>query len=104
MAETARGEATALRLRAEAEADATRLRAEAEALATRALGSARAQAYHDGSAALGAEAYTAMQVATVLAEHKAKLVPDVAVGGAANGGLAEAFMGRLLVGLRPNGS
>jgi uncharacterized membrane protein YqiK len=104
VAEAARGEAAALRLRAEAEADATKLRAEAEAEATRAVGGARAQAYHDGAAALGTEAYTAMQVATVLAEHNAKLVPDVAVGAAANGGLAEAFMGRLLGGLRPNGS
>ena len=104
VAETARGEAAALRLRAEAEADATKLRAEAEAEATRAVGAARAEAYHDGSAALGAEAFTAMQVATVLAEHGVKLVPDVAVGNGASGGLAEAFVGRMLGGLRAPGA
>jgi uncharacterized membrane protein YqiK len=104
MAEAARGEATSLRLRAEAEADATKLRAEAEAIAVRSVGGARAQAYRDGSAALGTGAFTAMQVATVLAEHGAKLVPDVAVGSGASGGLAEAFVGRLLEGVRANGS
>ena len=57
-AETAKGEAAATRLRADAEADATR-----------ALGAARAEAYRQGQEALGAAAYTAMQIATILGEQ-----------------------------------
>ena len=84
---------------AKGQAAATRLRADAEADATRALGAARAQAYKDGREALGPEAYTAMQLATIIGERGIKIVPDIAVsGGAAGGGLAEALMARMLAG------
>jgi uncharacterized membrane protein YqiK len=115
VAEAAKGEASALRLRADAEAgatrvraqadaDSTRLHAEANAEATRAIGAAKAQAYRDGVESLGQGAYTAMQLAATLAENHVKLVPDIAVTGAANGnlgggsGLAEVLMARLLHG------
>jgi uncharacterized membrane protein YqiK len=104
VAEAAKGEATALRLRADAEAGATRVRAQADAEATRAMGAAKAQAYRDGVESLGAGAYTAMQLAATLAENHVKLVPDIAVTSAANGnvaggsGLAEVLMARLLQG------
>jgi uncharacterized membrane protein YqiK len=98
-AEAAKGKASALRLVAEGQAAATRLDAEAQSDATRALGAARAQAYKDGKEALGPEAYTAMQIATIVGERGIKVVPDVAVSGASGGaGLAEALMARMLAG------
>jgi uncharacterized membrane protein YqiK len=87
-AEAAKGQAAAIRLRADAEADATR-----------ALGTARAQAYKEGREALGPEAYTAMQIATIIGERNIKIVPDIAVSGGAGGsGLGEALMARMLAG------
>lgn len=102
VAETAKGEAAALRLRAEAEAGATRTRAAAEAEATRAVGSAKASAYREGVDALGGAAYAAMQLAAVLGENHVKLVPDIAVAGHGGaGGLAEVLIARLLQGADP---
>jgi len=98
-AEQAKGEAAALRFRAQAEADAQRLRGEAEAAATRAIGEGKADAYRLGIAAVGAEGFTAIQIAGVLAEHGVRLVPDIAVSGdGASGGLATAMLGRVLAG------
>ena len=107
VAETARGEASrvrlsaeaeahALRQRAEAQADATRLHGDAEAEATRALGSARAEAYREGVSAMGADAYTSVQLAGILGEHQVKLVPDIAVGSGDGGGLAGVMVAKLL--------
>ncbi len=91
------GEAHALRLRAGAEAEAMRVRADAEAEATRKVGESKAEAYRAGAGSLGTGAYTAMQVATVLAEHQVKLVPEVAVSGSQNGsGLADVLIARML--------
>jgi len=99
VAEQAKGEAAAVRARAEAEADSTRLRGEAEAAATRATGAAKADAYGLGVGAVGAERYTAIQLAGILGENKVKLVPDVAVNGdGAAGGLASVLIGRMLAG------
>jgi uncharacterized membrane protein YqiK len=107
-AEAARGEAAAVRLHAEAQADATRATAQAEAAATRfrgeaegeatrAIGTARADAYKAGVAALGTEAFAAMQLATVLGEHHVKLVPDIAVsGGEGSSRLADVMVGKML--------
>jgi len=95
-AEAARGEAAAVRLMAEGEAEATRRRAEAEADATRATGAAKAEAYRLGIAALGGQAYTALQVSSILAEHQVKLVPEVAVGTDGVTGLVGALLGRML--------
>jgi uncharacterized membrane protein YqiK len=81
---------------AKGEAAATRLRADADADATRALGTARAEAYRQGQEALGPAAYTAMQIATIVGERGVKVVPDIAVGG--GGGLGEALIGRILAG------
>src|SRR5262245_62090952 len=91
-AESARGDANALRLRAEgqaagvrangeAQAFSTRANGEAQAATTRAVGAAKAEAYRLGIEALGALGYTSLQIAQVLGENKVKLVPDVAVGG-----------------------
>jgi uncharacterized membrane protein YqiK len=86
VAESAKGDAASIRLRAEAEADATR-----------AVGSAKADAYRQGVSSLGAGEFTAIQLATTLGENQVKLVPDVAVGGA-GAGLTDALFARLLTG------
>jgi uncharacterized membrane protein YqiK len=95
-AENARGDASRITLQAEAQAAATRLSGEAEASATRALGQARAEAYQAGVAAMGGDAFTAVQLATILGQHGVKLVPEIAVGGEGGGGLAGAMVARLL--------
>jgi uncharacterized membrane protein YqiK len=100
-AEQAKGEAAALRFRAEAEADAQRMHGEAEASATRATGLAKAEAYRLGIAAVGPDGFTAIQIAGLFAEHRVRLVPDIAVSGdGASGGLATAMLGRVLAGTK----
>jgi uncharacterized membrane protein YqiK len=91
--------AAAVIAQAHGDAAATVARGNADAEALRAVGAARAETYRDGRDALGGEAYTAIQVATVLGEAKVKLVPDIAIGG--EGGsmrLADVMMGRMLAG------
>jgi regulator of protease activity HflC (stomatin/prohibitin superfamily) len=95
-AETARGEANALRLRAEGQAAAVRATGEGEAAAIRAVGAAKAEAYRQGIEAVGANGYTAMQLASILGENKVKLVPDIALSGENAGGLATAMVARLI--------
>ena len=89
--ETAKGEAARVRLAGEAEAESTR-----------AVGAAKADAYTQGVKAMGPEAFTAVQLANILASHGMKLVPDVSVSGATEGGgsnaLAGMLMGRLVAG------
>src|SRR5262245_21137366 len=97
-AETAKGEANAVRLRAEGDAAAVRTRGEGEAASIRAVGAAKADAYRQGIEAVGAGGYTAMQLAGILGENKVKLVPDIAVSGDGNGSgaLASAMIAKLL--------
>jgi len=98
VAETARGEGSALRIRAEAEAAAVRLRGDAEGDAVRAVGAAKAEAYRLGHAALGREAFAAVQLAQILGENRVKLVPEIAVGDGGSGSrLADVLVGRMLV-------
>src|SRR5204862_7360235 len=85
VAETAKGEAAATRVRAEGQADAVRVSADAEAMSVRAVGAAKAKAYRLGIEALGQPGYTALQVTSLLGEHKVKLVPHIAVSGADGG-------------------
>jgi uncharacterized membrane protein YqiK len=95
-AEAARGESNATRLRAEGEAAAVQLKGDGEAASIRAVGSAKAEAYRQGIAAVGADGFTAIQLAAILGENKVKLVPDVAVSGDGGGGLVNAMMARLI--------
>ncbi|NTX17215.1 flotillin family protein [Myxococcus sp. CA056] len=98
MRQRAEAEAHGMRQRAEAEATAKRLHGGAEAEATRLVGEAKAEAYRTGVTALGAQAFTAVQLATVLAQHGVKLVPEIALGqeGAGGQGLLGALMARVL--------
>jgi len=95
VAEAAKGEAAATRMRAEAEGAAMEARGDGEAAAVRAVGAAKAEAYAAGRQAMG-EAYAGLQVATTLAEHQVKLVPEVAVSGAGTAGLLDVLLGRMI--------
>jgi uncharacterized membrane protein YqiK len=101
VAEAAKGEASATRLRAEAESVAVRVTGEGQAASIRAVGSAKADAYRQGIEAVGASGYTAMQLASILGENGVKLVPDIAVSGDGVGGLATAMVARLIAGDKP---
>jgi len=105
VAEAAKGEAAATRARAEGQADAVRVSADAEAMSVRAVGAAKAEAYRLGIEALGAAGYTALQVTSLLGEHRMKLVPDIAVSGADGGPtrLADVLIGRMLQGMQGQG-
>ena len=99
VAESAKGEANATRVRAEGAAAAVRMAGEGEAAAIRAVGAAKADAYRQGTEAIGASGYTAMQLASILGENKVKLVPDIAVSGdGSGGGLVNVMMARLIAG------
>ncbi|MBF5042323.1 flotillin family protein [Aggregicoccus sp. 17bor-14] len=103
MRQRADAEAHALRQRAEAEAAGQRLHGSAEAEATRLLGDAKAEAYRTGVAALGGQAFTAVQLATVLAQHGVKLVPDIALAGGEGGASAQPLLGALVAKMLQNG-
>ncbi|HUL74077.1 MAG TPA: SPFH domain-containing protein [Vicinamibacterales bacterium] len=96
VAEAAKGEASATRLRADAESAAVRVTGEGEAASIRAVGAAKADAYRQGIEAVGPNGYTAMQLASILGENHVKLVPDVAVSGDGAGGIATAMVARIL--------
>jgi uncharacterized membrane protein YqiK len=84
---------------ASGESESIRLRALGESEAIRATGGAKAAAYQAGVQALGAQAYTALQVMQIVGDQKVRVVPDVAVSGGAGGaGLTEALLGMLLRG------
>jgi len=102
VAEAAKGEAAATRVRAEGQADAVRVSADAEAMSVRAVGAAKAEAYRLGIEALGPSGYTALQLTSLLGEHKVKLVPEIAVSGADGGPtrLADVLIGRMLQGMQ----
>jgi uncharacterized membrane protein YqiK len=96
-AESAHGEANAIRLRAEGQAASVRVNGDAEASAIRAVGAAKAEAYKLGIEAVGTGGYTAMQLASILGENKVKLVPDIAVSSDGGGnGLVTAVLARML--------
>jgi len=96
VAEAARGEANATRLRAEGQAASVRLNGEAEGTAIRAVGGAKAEAYRLGIEAMGSGGYTAVQLASILGENRVKLVPDIAVTGDGSSGLVNAMLARLV--------
>jgi uncharacterized membrane protein YqiK len=82
---------------AELEAMAKVKQANGEAEAIRLTGQAKADAYLAGVNALGAQAYTALQLMQVIGERNVRVVPDVAVSGSpGGGGLIDALMGMML--------
>ncbi len=95
---TAAGEAESARLNASGEGDSLKLRAAGEAESIRATGKARAESYLAGVTALGSESYMALQLMQVVGERGVRIVPDVAVTGAAgsNGGIVDGLLGMML--------
>lgn len=86
------------------EAESTRLKASGESDAIRKIGDAKAEAYKAGVQSLGSESYTALQLIQVIGERSVRIVPDVAVTGAAGGaGIAEGLLAMMLKkGSEPN--
>ncbi len=82
--------------RAKGQAEATRLQAGGESDAIRATGQANAEAYGVGVNALGAHAFTTLQLMQVIGERNVRIVPDVSVSGQSQGGLVEALLGLML--------
>ena len=79
------------------DAESTRLRALGEAEAIRATGQAKAEAYRVGAGALGAQAYTVMQLMQIVGERNVRIVPDVAVSGASSQpGMVDGLLGLML--------
>ena len=79
------------------EAESVRLQAHGEAEAIRVTGTAKAEAYRAGVDALGAQAYTVMQLMQIVGERNVRIVPDVAVSGAGgNTGLVDGLLGVML--------
>ena len=79
------------------DAESTRLRALGEAEAIRATGGAKAEAYRLGVESLGAQGYTVMQLMQIVGDRNVRIVPDVAVSGAAAGnGLVDGLLGLML--------
>ncbi len=77
-------------------AAATVGQANGEAESIRVTGEAKADAYQAGVNALGAQAYTALQLMQVIGDRQVRVVPDVAVSGSNGGGLLDAMMGMLV--------
>lgn len=79
------------------EAESMRLRALGEAEAIRATGKAKAEAYRAGVESLGTQGYTVMQLMQIVGERNVRIVPDVAVSGAAgSNGLVDGLLGMML--------
>jgi uncharacterized membrane protein YqiK len=72
--------------------------ANGEAEAIRLTGQAKADAYHAGVKALGAQSYAALQLMQVVGDRNVRVVPDVAVNGNGNSsGLLDGMMGMLML-------
>jgi len=83
---------------ANGEAEATKLRAIAEAENIRATGNAKAETYHNGVEALGAQGYTAMQLMQIIGDRHVRLIPDILVGGSngSTNGLVDGLLSMIL--------
>jgi uncharacterized membrane protein YqiK len=93
----AEGKAKAVKLNAEAESEATKMRASAEAEKITvtgnaeaskklAIGKSEAEAYRLAVEAMGEDNFTQFKVTEAIGVNKIKVVPDVLIGGGANGG------------------
>lgn len=79
------------------EAESIKLRALGEAEGIRATGNAKAETYRTGVEALGAQAYTAMQLMQIIGDRHVRLIPDVLVGNnGGNNGLVDGLLSMIL--------
>jgi uncharacterized membrane protein YqiK len=103
------GKAKATKLAAEAEAESTKMKAaaeaekititgKAEASKIEAIGKSTAEAYKLQVEAMGEDNFTKFKVTESIGLNKIKVIPDILIGGGANGGSAlEGIMGMQLV-------
>jgi uncharacterized membrane protein YqiK len=82
----AEAESSAVKLRASAEAERISLTGSAEAEKILAIGKSTAEAYELSVKALGNENFTRYKITEELSKGNVKLIPDVLIGGGANGG------------------
>lgn len=93
----AEGKATALKLNAQAEAESTKMKAtaeaerisvtgKAEASKIEAIGKSTAEAYKLQVEAMGEDNFAKLKVTESIGINKIKVIPDVLIGGGANGG------------------
>ena len=82
----AEAESSAVKLRASAEAERISLTGSAEAEKILAIGKSTAEAYELSVKALGNENFTRYKITEELSKVNVKLIPDVLIGGGANGG------------------
>ena len=94
---SAEGKATALKLNAQAEAESTKMKAtaeaerisvtgKAEASKIEAIGKSTAEAYKLQVEAMGEDNFAKLKVTESIGINKIKVIPDVLIGGGANGG------------------
>jgi uncharacterized membrane protein YqiK len=84
----AQAESEATKLKASAQAEQISLTGAAEAGKILAIGKSTAEAYELAVKALGGENFTRYKITEELSKGQIKLIPDVLIGGGANGGSA----------------
>lgn len=92
----AEADANVTQVNAKADAEATRVKGNATAEITKSIGDAEASVLKQKTEAVGAVAYAQMAVAESLSKNKIKLVPDVLITGAQEGGASGGILSALL--------
>lgn len=82
----AQAESEAIKLKASAQAEQIKLTGNAEAEKIQAIGKSTADAYQLAVKALGGENFTRYKITEELSKGNVKLIPDILIGGNANGG------------------
>ncbi len=81
----AKAESEAVKLKADAEAERITVTGNAEAGKIAAIGKSTAEAYEQAVEALGGENFTRYKITEELSKGHVKLIPDILIGGGANG-------------------
>jgi uncharacterized membrane protein YqiK len=92
-------------MRAAADAERITVTGKAEASTIEAIGKSTAEAYKLQVEAMGEDNFTKFKVTEAIGLNKIKVIPDILIGGGANGGSAlEGIMGMQLVDMMKNSS
>ena len=96
----AQGEANAKTINAAADAQVTEVTGAARAKMIEAIGEAEAKVQRLKVESIGQDGYARIQIATALADHNIRLVPEILVSGSAGGGqtsgIVDALIGTML--------
>jgi uncharacterized membrane protein YqiK len=93
----AEAKSKAVKLTADAEAERITVTGKAEASKIEAIGKSEAEAYRLQVEAMGEDNFTKFKVTEAIGINKIKVIPDVLIGGGANGGSLEGLMGMQLM-------